>query len=1034
MRQVITRGLAALFVAAGFSTSVFAADELAVFVFKDGNPAEGLTAALDGEIEKPVNADGSVFFDLSSGAHILGIFDGRKLVFSKKFDSVPGDLADATVNIVTFEQPVGSIQTYSRSETPGERAKAPRGRILGRITDVATGDPVAGAIVTLQGSNLEAVTDPAGNYTLLAPRGVYTLVIDAGEYGQKSFENTRVVTNIDRGVSYKVGERQANDTGFRPPAPVIEEIFVVARYQPTALGEDERYSSGLVDTLGIGELSRFGGSDVSQSVIRIPSVTVKDGRFVFVRGLGGRYITTTLNGALLPSTDPSKRTVPLDLFPTNFVSQLDVKKQFIASMPGESTGGNLVINTRKYPAESAGRLSIQVGAVQGLTGETVIADPLSGDFDYLGVDDGERFNNGFFQSITDAITLADSLGDQQAVAAFSTIGGNALLPGLDLGEATARPKLVLGGSYGRSWEFGEDSEWGFFGAANYRNEWSQRTEGIDRTYGGDINQGTQTIRDDFVFEEASNTVEASGLFNLGLSTGNSSYTSNTLFSRSTLSRARQDFGVDGDSTDPSIRHLIDYIERQFISQQFTGDHVFGAREQWVLDWQFTASQANRDAPGRAQVRFDLQNNSGIFNLQVPELSKRYDELEDRNYDLSGDIEYALPSSDEDETKVSTGVQIIRRERDATSDNYGYFVAVNGDNSAPNLLVTDVINPSTMTGDPQTGFGFQNKTLATDSYDATLDLDAIYVAFDSLQNDTHQFLLGVRYEDYKQLTNTFNLQTGDPLPAPTEDDVWLPSVGYNWFFTENQTLRFGVSKTVSRPDFKETSNAVFFDQDFNFNVRGNPNLQVSEAVNADIRYQFYWDDVDNLSFGIFYKDLDKPIERVLNLASGSVGNSRTFQNAKAAEVYGLEFEGRKEWSLFGSLSKSFFVAANASWIESEVELVAQANSTRALQGQPEYVVNLIFGYDDIDNGQELTILLNQNGDTIADVGVNGQADVILEPRLDLIVNYRWYFADAWQLVVKGENLLDEPVEFTQAGNIFQSWKTGRELTLGVNLDF
>jgi len=1033
MRQQIFRILAVV-LPAMLSITAHAADELATYVFKDGNPGYGLTVALDGEIEKPVNEDGSVFFDLKSGAHILGVFNGKKLLYSVRFDSVTGQLVDATVNLVTFEPPQGNVQTYSSTETPGERAKSPTGGLLGRITDVNTGDPVVGARVFLEGTGLATTTNLAGNYTLLVPRGIYTLVVDAGEAGEKRFENTRVVTNIDRGVSYKVGKRKLNDTGYRPSAPIIEEIFVVARYKPTALGADERYSAGLVDTLGIGELARFGGSDISQSVIRIPSVTVKDGRFVFIRGLGGRYITTTLNGAQLPSTDPSKRTVPLDLFPTNFVSQLDVKKQFIADMPGESTGGNLEINTRTYPGQAEGRISLQTGFVQGLTGKTVNADSLSGDFDVFGVDDGTRSNANFFNAITQVINLADANNDPQGVAAFSTIGGNALLPGLDLGMTTANPNITIGGNYGNMFDFGEDSEWGFFVAGNYRNEWNQRTAGIDRTFGGDVNQGTATVRDDFTFEEASNSVEASGLINFGLTSGNSSYSSNTLLSRSTLSRARQDIGVDGDSTDDSIRYLIDYIERQFISQQFTGDHVFGAREQWVFDWQFTGSQANRDAPGRRQVRFDLQNSSGIFNLQVPDLSVRYDELEDRNYDLSGNVEYFLPTSDEDETKITTGVQLISRERDSVSDNYGFFDSQSGNDAAPNLLVTDVLNPTTITGNQSTGYGFQNKTLATDSYDAELDLNAIFASFDTLQNDTHQFIVGVRYEDYKQITNTFNLQTGDPLQQPISDDVVLPTFGYNWFFTESQTLRFGLSKTVSRPDFKETSNAVFFDQDFNFNVRGNPNLVVSEAINADVRYQFYWNDLDNLSFGLFYKELDNPIERVLNPASGTVGNSRTFQNSDSAEVYGIEFEGRKEWNLGSSLSKSVFLAANAALIESEVNLVGQAINTRALQGQPTYVVNLIFGYDDVDNGQEFTLLLNQNGDTIADVGVNGQADVILEPRLDLIVNYRWYFTDSWQLVVKGENLLNAPVEFTQAGNIFQSWETGRELTLGLNYDF
>ena len=107
---------------------------------------------------------------------------------------------------------------------------------------------------------------------------------------------------------------------------------------------------------------------------------------------------------------------------------------------------------------------------------------------------------------------------------------------------------------------------------------------------------------------------------------------------------------------------------------------------------------------------------------------------------------------------------------------------------------------------------------------------------------------------------------------------------------------------------------------------------------------------------------------------------------------------------------------------------------ALPGQPEYVLNVIIGYDAIDNNQELTLLLNQNGDTIVDVGVSQQPDIILEPRFELDLNYKWYFAEDWQLVVNGNNLLDEDFEFTQGGKTYQEYRTGREYTVGLNWNF
>jgi TonB-dependent receptor len=393
--------------------------------------------------------------------------------------------------------------------------------------------------------------------------------------------------------------------------------------------------------------------------------------------------------------------------------------------------------------------------------------------------------------------------------------------------------------------------------------------------------------------------------------------------------------------------------------------------------------------------------------------------------------------DDTEATLSFGGQYITRERDSDSDTYGFTGGQALDDNAPNLRFDDVVNVNTITGNPSTGFIFQDKTLASDSYEADLDYGAAFVSYDTVIAAKYQIIAGGRYEDFNQTTDTFSLQGGDiqsgePVQSELKESDFLPSLGFNWFFTDNQTLRLAASQTVSRPDFKETSNATFYDPDFDIRVRGNPNLKVSKATNYDLRYQFFWDDVDNWNVGLFYKDLDDPIERVVQPASGTAGNTRTFENADSAILYGVELEGRKEWAFGRSQAQVFFVNGNFSWIESEVDL--PNGETRALQGQPEYIVNLIFGFDDIERNQEVTLLFDQVGDTIVDVGVSQQPDIILEPNLGVTLNYRWYFADDWQFFFKGENLLDEEVEFTQGGNTFLEFTTGRQYSVGLNWNF
>ena len=213
---------------------------------------------------------------------------------------------------------------------------------------------------------------------------------DSGRYRTQIAEKTvnlRVVGGLTRAVSVSIAEEGET---MQIAAPEIEEVFVVASFDPAGLEVSERDSANITDTIGVELLTRFADSDVAASVVRVPGISVQDDKYVFIRGLGGRYVSSTLNNATMPSTNPSKRTVPLDLFPSNFVSQLDIKKTFLPYMPGESTGGNLVINTKTFPDDRVLGLSLQGGYTTDLTGDTVFVDPMDGDFDAIGWDDGTR--------------------------------------------------------------------------------------------------------------------------------------------------------------------------------------------------------------------------------------------------------------------------------------------------------------------------------------------------------------------------------------------------------------------------------------------------------------------------------------------------------------------------------------------------------------------------------------------------------------------------------------------------------------------
>jgi TonB-dependent receptor len=1042
--------------------TVSAADELLLYVFEDGRGVEGAIVTLNGVEMGKTRADGSLFADLEQGQQLVSISSPTGATGVARFASNSGQLADVIVDLSNGEP--AYIDVFSSTESSAERREAPTGTL--QVTVRKGSAPAANQLVVLSNGAGALSTNQQGTATKVLPRGQYR--ISVGDVSS----TVRVVGGVTRGALLAL---PADEGAIAIDMPALEEVFVVASFDPSGFEVSERDTSNIVDTIGVELLARFGDSDVAASVVRVPGISVQDDKYVFIRGLGGRYVTSTLNNSTMPSTNPTKRTVPLDLFPSNFVNQLDIKKSFLPYMPGESTGGNLVINTKTFPDERALGVSGSIGAISGLTGNVVGVDPFNGAFDWLGWDDGARKENIVVSTIGDIVQngglAVDSNTGEEFVLRQDTLrelqraAGVLIADGWDLDFRETTPNASFGVDFGDLFYLG-DGELGFYTAVNYSNEWSQRNNGIRRSY-----SASGIVADDQRYESYSNNIDVSGLLSVGYNIGNSTFEWNNVASRSTESFVERSVGREGDEFRAVYQHTNQWEERQFLSSQLLGSHFLNEDGSWFAEWQFTVSQALRYVPGRTDVRFNAEANltdpaalAEAYDFSLPNSeqtdilngfffsnggsTKRWDELTDDNFDLSIDLTWDAFDNGSSFGQFRFGGQAIYRERDAESATYGFFN--NGANAplnaSPNVLVSDNIyvcgegagtvtcadnNFGGVQDDPTDGFLFQVRTQVSDEYKATLDYNSVYAMYDHTFDTTWQVIAGARYEQYDQVTNTFDLTTGNPVQGIVDRNSLLPSLGINWFYSESQQLRLAVSKTVARPDFKEASNAVFFDNEFNVRVRGNPNIDISEIINLDLRWEWYFGDneQDNFSAALFYKDMTDPIERVYQAASGTASNSRTFQNSEAAEIYGIEVEGRKEFLLTDDYNNTIFVSFNAAYIESEVTLLS--GEARPLQGQPEYTANLVLGYDNLPGGHQLTLLYNHNGESIADVGILGLPNVLLEARGELNLVYRYDVTDSLRLKARIENLFDAEVEYTQGGQIFQLYDKGTSFQLGLD---
>lgn len=67
-----------------------------------------------------------------------------------------------------------------------------------------------------------------------------------------------------------------------------------------------------------------------------------------------------LNGILLTSTEPDRKTFSFDLFPSQIIDNIIINKAFVPELPGEWAGGLIQVNTKDIPTKNF--FNVQLGS------------------------------------------------------------------------------------------------------------------------------------------------------------------------------------------------------------------------------------------------------------------------------------------------------------------------------------------------------------------------------------------------------------------------------------------------------------------------------------------------------------------------------------------------------------------------------------------------------------------------------------------------------------------------------------------------
>ncbi|WP_240474882.1 TonB-dependent receptor domain-containing protein [Rheinheimera baltica] len=848
------------------------------------------------------------------------------------------------------------------------------------------------------------------------------------------------------------------------PAPQseadVERISVSGRLMSSAASAaaERREQPYVAELLGMEQISRAGDSNAATALRRVTGLTLVKDKFIYVRGLGERYSSTLLNGAQVPSPDPTRNVIPLDMFPAGIIESLVVQKAYSPELPAAFGGGNVNIRTTAIPLQTS--FNVAVGTGYSSLNSDDGFDYAGGGDDWRGKDDGRRSISPELAAaqqqygILTPVNIAEALGGINAgnLAQAETIVrelGTAFNRDVDVSRDSVKPDFDGSVSFGSRFDLAKNVVFGVMTGLSYDRS-TQNIEEQERYYSVSGDSLVPLNRYDDI-KGTEHQIKMSGMLNFGLELGvDHRIESSTIYLSDTKDEVKIKNGDSIETINENNRSNTDtsitYEERTMLSNQLRGRHNFPYLMDLALDWQYTDAKARRYAPGEIEYRYlnETQSDGSVFSFlrrNQNAVNYSFGDMKDNTENLSWNAKLPLTLGKAEMT-LSGGYAYFERSRNAQTDRFN-FDTVGYSLEQLSGSFSEIFSDSNIL-DAANGFKISNVTTQADDYLAAQMIDAGYAALEVNYDYKFRLNLGVRYEDFKQISLPLTAEgelSGEVTDSVLLEDGFYPALSLTWFVTDDLQARFGYSQTVVRPDLREVTPVLYVDPLTDFKVTGFSGLQSTDINSADVRLEWYYDN-SNYSLGLFYKDLKNPIEAVE--LSGSDGNLlMSFRNAQDGKVYGAEAEFLQQLDMFGGdfgqLANNFFVAGNLTVSESEINIqrfpgANLTNLKRSLSGHSKYVANLQLGFDSDNNQHNATLTYNVFGKRIAFAGVNDKDDAFEQPFHSLDFTYSYMPQESMTVKLGLKNLLDEDVEILQQGEVLQKRIEGQSYSLSFSYKY
>lgn len=895
-----------------------------------------------------------------------------------------------------------------------------KGTLSGTLTDKDQNNlPLPFANVMVVGSATGVTTDEKGTYKLSLNPGSYTV-----QFSFVGYES------IEEKITIKSGETLTINKALGSGSYQLQDVVikkVASREKETALLLEQKNAVEIKQSIGAQEMTRKGISDVATAVTKTTGITKQEGSGnIFVRGLGDRYNSTTLNGLPIPSNNPDKKNISLDIFSTDIVELVSIDKIYNSRFFGDFAGGNIDIVSKDFKGKS-----------------------------FIKVESGSKINSN-------AIALpvfALKKGYSTSGFGTNTIPANALnsygFNSLQLQEFNP-----IGSSFnlsaGNSFSVGEEGKINVFATANYSNEYNAISKGSIKSV-----TGTGVINKDFYkYDYLSYDTNFTGMVNVGYRiNGNHKINFNTVFINTTTTQKKDYAGyfVDGAEDNTGFIRRNKYVKNSLLINQVLGDHKLTDRSK--LNWGFSAGSIIGDQPDRTQNILNTYNTGSILLAQSAANNHRYfQKLKETELAANISVDYKFAKNEEKDFagKFTLGysAKVKKRNFEATQFNF----KSNNDHLSD---VVDIANLDAFFNQQNyTNNFFEISTFRGGSatanadkpqfYNGTLFVNGAYLNTEYTHNKLTVFL-GLRGEFLKQSID-WNTSLD---PVGDKDELYkiafLPSLTLKYKLNDKQNMRFGFSKTYTLPQFKER--ALFIYEEVDETVIGNPNLYESDDYNIDIKWELFPKSDEVLSVTGYGKYILNPINEVTIVSST---NDISYVNTgDYGYVAGAELEYRKTlFSFSDDNTNKLNAGLNASYLYSNQEL----NSTKVIKetdynvdftakqskltGASDLLLNIDVSYNKEWNNKKnnlmSTLAYTQFSDRVYSIGTNGRGNQVDKAfgSLDLVTKLK--FNSKFGVSAIARNLLDPAINRVQENatadvNVL-SYKKGLSYSLSLSYQF